>query len=172
MFPLIYPEYFHFDANLVIDYILDVEDTAKGLNKYFNPSNRGKRLIIMSIDELGEISKRVSRHFYENSGSLTTQIQNKIIHLIELVKTGYIKLFGFKELISEDKKKLKEFSQIVEKLSDMLDNRVQLSDRVHLSLFAFDEAGVYYTNDKNVLESRKLVNYFKEEHDKSIKELS
>ncbi len=164
-------EYFHFDANLVIDYILGTSETPRSLDKYFKPSNFGNRVIIISIDELGELSKRVSGYFNANQ-SLNVEIQKRIEHLSNLVNEGRIQLLGFKELIGDDMKDIKKFSRIVEKLSDWLDNRVQLSDRIHLSLFAFDEAGYYYTNDKKVLESRKLVNYFKEEHDKSIKELS
>ena len=83
-----------------------------------------------------------------------------------------IQLKSFKEFIGNDNAKLFKLLEIVNEISKWLDNRVQMSDQIYLSLFAFDEAWGYYTNDKSILYSTRLVNFFKEKHSKSIKELS
>ncbi|MHB1439764.1 MAG: hypothetical protein ACYCSO_03125 [Cuniculiplasma sp.] len=52
------------------------------------------------------------------------------------------------------------------------DSRVQESDRFHLCFFALTEAKRYYTFDSKILQSQKIVDHFKDNFEKEIKELS
>ncbi|MHB8361499.1 MAG: hypothetical protein ACYDAO_08505 [Thermoplasmataceae archaeon] len=166
---------YQFDANLFIAYVLDENDRKElvsEVKKYIFPSNRGKRIIIIFTNELGEISKRLLKEYRESK--LQDKILKNIDNISNVIDKGGIKILGFQELI-QSKEDLNKFNKVLYFLNTQLgwdDGRVQQSDRVHLSLFALSEAKIYYTADGRILKSRKIIQFFQDEYDKTIKELS
>jgi predicted nucleic acid-binding protein len=158
---------YHLDANLIIAYILEEDDIARQVRKFMERSNRGNRIIIISTNELGEISKRLLKAY--ESHSTNDNIRKKIIKC-----RNQIQILGFSDLI-KCKEDLDNFNNVLKRLNDVLglvDVRVQQSDRVNISLFAISEAKTYLTADKRIIESRNIVQFLKKEYDKDIKEIS
>jgi predicted nucleic acid-binding protein len=160
-------EWYHLDANLIISYILDEDDIAKQVRGFITRKNSGNRTIIISTNELGEISKRLLR-CYQNS-PLNSTVEKKIYKI-----KSQIKIVGFSDLIkSQDD--LSKFYSILNQVNKDLgwnDDRVQQNDRFNISLFAISEAKTYVTADKKIIESRKIVNLFNKHYSKKIKEIS
>ena len=163
---------YQFDANLFINYLLNEDDSAKEVRKRIERSNPGNSYIIISTNEAGEISKRLlSEHL---KGGLKEEINKRIKKLSNLLGTNRIRIIRFQDVI-RNKEDNKTFFDTLGFLNDELgfdDSRVQESDRFHLCFFALTEAKRYYTSDSKILQSQKIVDHFKDNFEKEIKELS
>jgi hypothetical protein len=165
------PDCCQFDANLFISYLLDEGDTAKLVRHKLEPSNPSNSYIVISTNEIGEISKRLISYY--NEAKWDDRITKRIGKLTNLWKNERIKIKRFQDVI-ENHNNAKKFVDSFEFLNGKLgyrDQRVQLSDRVNLSFFALTEARTYYTADNNILESEDIRKYFEKEYNKNIKEL-
>ncbi len=162
---------YQFDANLFISYLLDEDESAKEVRRWLERSNPGNSYIIISTNEIGEISKRLL--FEHSKGVLKEEIIKRITKLSNLLGTSRIRIIRFQDVI-RNKEDNKTFLDTLHFLNGELgfdDSRVQESDRFHLCFFALTEAKRYYTFDEKILQSKKIVDHFRDNFEKDIKEL-